>query len=206
MNKTQEQILLNIKLKGPLSASALANFSGITNEGIRQHLEKLINEGYIVSFSSVKGVGRPTIIYNLTKKGMERFPDSHAGLAVQLLKSIREVFGQEALEKIIEDKQTTDFFRYSDALNDLNSIEGKLEKLTEIRTKEGYMAEWEKEDEGWLFIENHCPICAAATQCEVFCQAELQNIQKLLGEKKQVERTDHTVSGDRRCTYKIKEK
>ena len=127
-------------------------------------------------------------------------------MAVQLLKSVREVFGQETLEKIIEDKQTTDFFRYSDALNDLKSTEDKLEKLTEIRTTEGYMAEWGKEDEGWSFIENHCPICAAASQCEVFCQAELQNIQKLLGDKMEVERTDHTVSGDRRCAYKIKEK
>lgn len=206
MNKTQEGILLNIKLKGAQSVSELAKYAGITSEGIRQHLEKLENEGYVESASTAKGVGRPTILYRLTKKGLARFPDSHAGLAVQLLESIRTVLGQEALDKIVEAKQKKDLARYDNALNGQNSIEGRLESLTEIRSKEGYMAEWSKESDGYFFIENHCPICTAATKCDGFCLAELENIQKLLGEKVQVERTEHTVKSSRRCTYRIVEK
>jgi len=206
MNTTQEQILQNIKLKGPQTVSELAKSSTITKEGMRQHLEKLEKESFVQSISIKKGVGRPTILYSLAEKGLARFPDAHAGLAVQLLKSISEVLGKEALEQIIKDKQKTDLSRYSDALENQDSMEGKLENLSAIRTKEGYMAEWEKEEDSYSFIENHCPICVAATKCESFCESELQNIQKLLGEKVQVERTDHTVKGDRRCTYKIKEK
>lgn len=206
MHKTQEGILLNIKLKGAKSASELAKYSGITSEGIRQHLEKLENDGYVESAPTIKGVGRPTILYRLTNKGLARFPDSHAGLAVLLLESIRTVLGQEALDKIVEAKQKTDLARYDEALTGRNTIEGKLESLTCIRSKEGYMAEWSKESDGYLFIENHCPICTAATKCDGFCLAELENIQKLLGEKVQIERTEHTVEGSRRCAYRIMEK
>jgi len=206
MNKTQEGIILNIKLKGAQSVSALAKYAGITSEGIRQHLEKLENEGYVESASTAKGVGRPTILYRLAKKSLARFPDSHAGLAVQLLESIRTVLGQEALDKIVEAKQKADLTKYDEALAGQNTMEEKLESLTNIRSKEGYMAEWSKEIDGYFFIENHCPICTAATKCNGFCLAELKNIQKLLGEKVQVERTEHTVKGSRCCTYRIMEK
>jgi len=206
MNTTQEHILQNIKLKGPQTVSELAESSTMTKEGMRQHLEKLEKEGFIQSSSLKKGVGRPIILYSLAEKGLARFPDAHAGLAVQLLKSISEVLGKDALDQIIKDKQETDFIRYQEALKDQDTMEGKLENLSSIRTKEGYMAAWEKQEDTYAFIENNCPICAAATKCNAFCESELQNIQKLLGEKIQVERTDHTVKGDRRCTYKIKEK
>jgi hypothetical protein len=38
-------------------------------------------------------------------------------------------------------------------------------ELARIREEEGYMAEWNPEQDGSLFlIENHCPICAAADE------------------------------------------
>jgi predicted ArsR family transcriptional regulator len=33
----------------------------------------------------------------------------------------------------------------------------------------------EKEGKEYFLIENHCPICAAATECQGFCRAELSN-------------------------------
>ena len=206
MNSTQEHILLNIKLKGPQIVSELAESAGISKEGMRQQLEKLEKEGYILFKSVAKGVGRPTILYDLDKKGLARFPDSHAGLTVQLLESIREVLGQDAIDQVVAYKQQNDLTKYTNALEGQDTITGKLENLTDIRSKEGYMAEWSEHENGYLFIENNCPICTAATKCEGFCNAELENIQKLLGDKIQVERIDHTVKGDRRCSYSIKEK
>ncbi len=58
---------------------------------------------------------------------------------------------------------------------------------------------------GFLFIENHCPICAAATACQGFCTTELNLFRAVLGRDVSVERTEHIVSGDRRCVYRISE-
>ena len=68
------------------------------------------------------------------------------------------------------------------------------------------MAEWKKENNDYFLIENHCPICAAATECQGFCRSELNNFQQLLGDAFTVERVEHIVSGGQRCTYRIRTK
>jgi predicted ArsR family transcriptional regulator len=57
--------------------------------------------------------------------------------------------------------------------------------------------------EGWLLIENHCPICAAARKCQGFCRSELQIFRAAMGDDALVERCEHLISGDRRCVYNI---
>jgi predicted ArsR family transcriptional regulator len=202
--KTAEKILLYLKMNGPQSASDLAKVFGMSSEGMRLHLLKLEERDLIQSESQTKGVGRPTIHFGLTLKGSHRFPDKHANLTVQLLESVQQILGQEALQLLLDHKQDTDFNRYDKQLSRANSTEEKLQLLTEIRNLEGYMTSLEKVKDDWLFIENNCPIHDAAKKCNGFCLGEIENIRKLLGEKITVERTDHTAAGDRRCTYRIR--
>ena len=56
---------------------------------------------------------------------------------------------------------------------------------------------------GWLLVEDHCPICAAATECQGFCRSELALFQRCLGPEARVERTEHLMAGARRCAYLI---
>ena len=65
------------------------------------------------------------------------------------------------------------------------------------------MAESRAEGEGYVLVENHCPICVAATACQGFCRAELDTFREVLGPGASVERTEHIVQGDRRCAYRI---
>jgi predicted ArsR family transcriptional regulator len=65
------------------------------------------------------------------------------------------------------------------------------------------MAESRAEGEGYVLIENHCPICVAATECQGFCRAEIDTFRAVLGPATSVERTEHIVQGDRRCVYRI---
>ncbi|CAQ86467.1 conserved hypothetical protein [Photorhabdus asymbiotica] len=52
-----------------------------------------------------------------------------------------------------------------------------------------------------LLVENHCPICAAATVCQGLCRAELNVFQEIL--QAQVKRVEYILTGSRRCTYRI---
>ena len=65
------------------------------------------------------------------------------------------------------------------------------------------MAELEQTEHGYLLIENHCPICKAAKRCPNLCQSELNIFQRLLGEEYRIERSEHIIEGQRRCTYLI---
>lgn len=66
------------------------------------------------------------------------------------------------------------------------------------------MAESQILDDGsFLLIENHCPICAAATTCTGLCEQELTIFQCVLGENVKVEREEHIIAGARRCVYRV---
>ena len=57
--------------------------------------------------------------------------------------------------------------------------------------------------DGFTFVENHCPICAAATACQGFCATEIELFQAALGPGVDVSRTEHIINGERRCAYRI---
>lgn len=197
------RLLMAIKMKAESSLASLAAELGISREGVRQHLTKLIEEGLIEVIHQSEGVGRPTAYYRLTKEGQARFPDSHAQITVDLLQSVKNLLGENALDLLIADREKQTYARYAAATENQVEIADKLQTLTDLRTQEGYMATWHQEDASFFFIENHCPICAAATECQGFCRAELKNFQELLGPAYEVERTQHIIIDGQRCVYRI---
>jgi len=202
-NSMHEQILMFLKMRGTQPVSVIAKEFGMTSEGARLHLLKMINEELVKTEHLSIGVGRPATLCSLTEKGHARFPDSHAELTTQLLTSIKALLGEEALKKVILAREKNTLTRYTKAMKNLSDVEDKLTRLTEIRIREGYMAEWQKGQSSYLFIENHCPICTAAAECPEFCHSELKNFRQVLGKDVQVERNDHIIKGARRCAYII---
>jgi radical SAM protein with 4Fe4S-binding SPASM domain len=86
------------------------------------------------------------------------------------------------------------------------SLSSKLEKLADIRTKEGYMAVVKDQEDGsLLFIEKHCPICEVAATCAGLCKNELSLFQSVLGNSVHIERVEHILAGGRNCVYKVME-
>lgn len=200
---TTDQMLHFIKLKDEVTAALLADEFVMTKEGARQHLLKMESKGLVSSFSKSKGVGRPVTFYTLAEGGLARFPDAHAQITVELLKSVKNLLGENALDLLVSNREQETYDRYHKALNDYTSLEDRLDRLTQIRSEEGYMAEWKKEDGEYFLIENHCPICAAATECQGFCRAELKNFRQLIGEDYNIERVKHIISDGTRCVYRI---
>ncbi len=48
---------------------------------------------------------RPSAKLVLTELGHQRFPDTHAQLALQLIDSVRTIFGDKGLEKLISQRE-----------------------------------------------------------------------------------------------------
>jgi predicted ArsR family transcriptional regulator len=198
-----ERILMFLKMRGEATSLLISEELAITKEGARKHLLNLSQEGLIRSVAKSEGVGRPSTYYTLTEKGFAQFPDMHADVTVQLLRSVKNLLGENALNLLINDREKNTYERYNKLLEKAESLEQRLEILANIRTEEGYMAEWKKEEGEYFLIENHCPICAAAAECQGFCRAELSNFQNLIGKPYKVDRVKHILSGAQRCVYKI---
>lgn len=201
--KTVDRILHTIKREGSVTAKQLADSLGMTTMGARQHLQSLEEDG-VLSFHDVKvKVGRPTRHWSLTTKGHHQFADRHGELSIQVIDAVEHIFGKEGLAKVAAEREAQTLRNYQAALQNCLTLEEKLRKIVSLREQEGYMAEWEATSNGFILIENHCPICKAATRCPNLCQSELTIFQTLLGDRYQVQRVEHIVSGHRRCAYLI---
>ena len=204
--KTHEKIVKLLKENGALTAKTLATELGLTTMGVRQHVQALEESGKVIFKDEKAARGRPTRYWSLTEKSNSHFADRHDELTVQMLDSVIAVFGDDGLDKLIEHRESSAMSNYRVALADRFGIKEKLATLAKIRSDEGYMAVVEEDAaQGNIFwlLENHCPICAAATKCLSFCRSELTMFQKLLSEVATVSREEHIIEGARRCAYKV---
>ena len=203
MHSPADQILFLLKTRGASQTLAVAERLGISRQAARQHLERLAAEGLVGHASLRAGVGRPRRTWSLTTLGHARFPDAHAQMTVELIEAVRAEFGAAGLDRLVARRERATAEGYARALDDVVDLETRLALLAALREAEGYMAEWRREaDGGYLLVENHCPICAAASACQGFCRTELELFRSLLAPAK-VERTEHILAGARRCAYRI---
>jgi predicted ArsR family transcriptional regulator len=198
-----EPLLFRLKTAGPLQADQLAALLGITPQAVRQQLDRLLAAGLVEHEDRIDGPGRPKRHWSLSETGHARFPDSHAQLTVGLIEAMRAEFGEAGLDRLIQRREAELNRLYRDRLADKASLAEKVAALAELRAAEGYMARWSDSEDGFLLIEDHCPICAAARSCQGFCRSELALFAASLGPSVRVERIDHLLAGGRRCAYRI---
>ena len=202
---TAEQTLFLLKTRGPQTAQQLAALLDLTSMGARKQLESWQEKGMVTYEEVADKPGRPARRWLLTEAGHARFPDRHADLTLQLIEQVRGLFGEAGLDQLIRAREAASEQQYRQHLQTAGTLPQRVAALVQARTAEGYMAEVEDgEDGSLLLIENHCPICAAARQCQKFCRSELDVFQRVLGPECSVGRVEHMLNGQRRCVYVIK--
>ncbi|MEN8183479.1 MAG: metalloregulator ArsR/SmtB family transcription factor [Myxococcota bacterium] len=201
--RARDRVLLQLKLRGPQSAAQLARRLAVTPMAIRQHLRTLADEGLVDFEDERRPVGRPARVFRLRPEASARFPDAHADLTLDLLGSMQEAFGEEGMERLLAARHRRQLASYRSRVPRDAPIEKRVRALAALRRDEGYMAEWSRTQPGFLLVENHCPICAAASACQGLCRDELALFREVLGEDVHVEREEHLLSGARRCAYRI---
>jgi predicted ArsR family transcriptional regulator len=202
--KTRRAIVKLLKTEGPMDSARLAERLGLTAMAVRQHLYALQEEKLVEAEERPVPLGRPAKYWQLTREADRLFPDAYAELSVALIDALGDAFGPAGLERVLESRCVRQQANYSRRIPQVASLKDKLKHLARVRTEEGYMAEVKPDGRGrYLFIENHCPICAAATACQGFCANELDLFRAVLGEGVTVERLEHIVSGERRCAYRV---
>jgi predicted ArsR family transcriptional regulator len=187
-----------------MDSAQLAARLHLTPMGVRQHLYALQAEKLVTAEERPVPLGRPAKFWHLTRDADRLFPEAYAELSVALIGAVGASFGTTGLQRVLDARSAKQQADYEARTARFRSWQGKVRELARVRTEEGYMAEVQADGTaGLLFIENHCPICAAATVCQGFCATELDLFRAVLGPAVSVERAEHIVSGDRRCVYRI---
>ncbi len=202
--RARDRVLLQLKTRGAQTAAQLGRRLEVTPMAVRQHLAALETEGLVVWRDERSGVGRPARVWSLTPRAASRFPDSHADLTVDLLASMRDAFGDEGVDRLLTVRMRRQLEAYRARLPRRSApLAKRVAGLAALRRDEGYMAEWRRDGDGFVLIENHCPICAAAAACQGLCRDELALFRRILGRDVRVDRIEHMLEGARRCAYRI---
>ncbi len=203
--KTRRGIVNLLKMEGPLTSSELAKRLSVTAMAVRQHLYELASDRLVTVEERPVPIGRPAKHWQLTREADGLFPDAYADLNLSLIAAVADAFGEKGLKRVLESRAVSQVAAYKERIAPALSLKQKLQQLARIRTEEGYMAEVAGTGKGsFLFVENHCPICAAATVCQGFCASELDLFRSVLGPNVEIEREEHILSGSRRCAYRVK--
>lgn len=197
-------LLSLLKHQGARSTTELGRLLGTSAENARRQLNRLAADGLVaLEARATPHPGRPRHIWSLTPLAHARFPDTHADFSMRMVHAIRQTFGENALARLVALREAEDRQRYTNELGEATTPAARIGRLAELRTQEGYMADWHRNWDGSFdLIENHCPICAAAGSCVDICAAELAVFQSILGAVT-IRRTEHIICGDRRCVYRI---
>jgi predicted ArsR family transcriptional regulator len=203
--EAKRAVLDLLKRRGPIEAKDIAANLGVTAMAVRQHLYALEDEGLVTFADAPKNGsrGRPSKMWQAEAAADALFADAHADLSVELIANIRQVFGERGLDKLIAARTRQQIAAYRAALASASSLNEKVKRLARLRSEAGYMADAVADGDGFLLIENHCPICRAATMCTGLCRQELEVFRAALGRGIVIKRTDHILAGARRCAYSI---
>ena len=206
-SKTRRAIVKLLKTEGALDSARLARRLGVTPMAVRQHLYALQHEKMVNAEERPVPLGRPAKFWKLTREADRLFPDAYAELSVALLDAVGETFGPSGVDRLLQTRLARQKRDYAARIDRGAPLAKKLQQLARIRTDEGYMAEVHPSGaRAFVFLENHCPICAAATACQGLCATEVELFQASLGPGVDISRTEHIVNGERRCAYRVSER
>lgn len=195
------QIINQLKRTSGLAVKELAAELEMSYMGVKQHCIELHKEGYLDTWRRPQALGRPEMVYRLTKRAHELFPVGSNLLTINLLESAKKLYGPPAAEKLL-------FMVYKEkAAQYLPRIKGdtltqKAKWLARLRDHEGYMAELETKD-GLSIIEHHSPVLDLLRAFPIIERFEAELFQRVLNSP--VRREEKTVSGLYYCAFRIGE-
>lgn len=194
-------ILGELKRAGRLTAVELAAKLATSLNAIRHHLRELESES-LVEYERVRhGVGAPVFAYSLTPAGEALFPRRYEQTLLQVLESVAERDGRDDAVGLLEGQYRDLARRLAPELAEAPAAR-RLELVARALVEAGYMAEWEKTEEGGTLTEHNCAIRAVAERFPEVCAAEARFIGQMVGGE--VERRTHMLEGCNSCGYSVR--
>src|SRR5919108_4875668 len=148
IGRTQRLEIVNaLKRSRGLSVNQLVDRMRMSYMGIKQHCLTLQRDCYLDTWRRPQKMGRPEMVYRLTRRSHDLFPTDSNQFTLELLQSLREIYGANAPEKLLYNV----FERRTTALKAKVKGEDVAERakwLAKVRDNEGYMAQFLPSEKG----------------------------------------------------------
>ena len=203
IGRTQRLDIINsLKRTKGMSVNELVEKMGMSYMGIKQHCITLHRDGYLDTWRRPQRMGRPEMVYRLTRRTHELFQAESHQFTLDLLKAAEEIYGPNAPEKLLYNacKKKTAALK-AKAKGD--TVADRAKWLAHMRDGEGYMAELvnNNKDGGPHILECHSPILNVLERYPIVGRFEQDMFEAVLGTR--VRREVIRNSGLYECAFRF---
>ena len=204
---TRDAVLSLLLRQGEATAAALAEALGVSVQAMRRHLRSLEEDALVEASASAVGPGRPTNHWRLTARGQERFGDGSEMFALGLLHSMAATLSPATVSNLMEQQAEEKSRHYRSQIGN-GSLEDRLERLTDLRRAEGYVADLAPDlsqdgiPKAWTIREHHCSVMRIAEEFPQVCDQELQLL-RLTFPDCQIERVHWRLQEGHSCGFRL---
>ena len=195
-----------------LTASEVAEATGLHSNVARHHLDKLMGGGYIdVSQRASAKAGRPAKVYRATDRGLHlQFDLGHDDILVTLLGKALSRLPEEEAATLAEEVGTEFGKQMASSMQTDNasqrSFRSALHVVADALSSHGFAAHAERSGEELRIVSGHCPFGDVAIEHPVICAVDRGMVKGMLGAiygETEVELTGSVARGDDACVTDV---
>jgi predicted ArsR family transcriptional regulator len=204
IGRTQRlEVLNSLKRTKGMSVNELVEKMKMSYMGIKQHCLTLQRDGYLDTWRRPQKMGRPEMVYRLTRRSHDLYPCDSNQMTLDLLQSVHEIYGPNAPEKLLYNM----FERKMAALKAKAKGETVAERakwLAKARDGDGYMSQVviEEREVGPQILECHSPVLNVLERYPIVGRLEQDMFEAVLGTS--VRREETRASGLYECAFYFK--
>lgn len=199
IGRTQRLEIVNaLKRSRGLSVNELVNRMRMSYMGIKQHCLTLQRDGYLDTWRRPQKMGRPEMVYRLTRRAHDLFQADSNRFTLELLESAQQIYGANAPEKLLYNLFEKKTANVKEKVKGVTVAE-RAKSLAKARDLEGYMSQFVTDDGGPQILECHTPLQNVLDKFPIIGRFEQEMFEKVLGTR--VRRQETRNSGLYECAF-----
>ncbi|HET7227637.1 MAG TPA: hypothetical protein VFJ55_03270 [Chthoniobacterales bacterium] len=199
IGRTQRLEIVNaLKRSRGLSVNELVDRMRMSYMGIKQHCLTLQRDGYLDTWRRPQKMGRPEMVYRLTRRAHDLFQADSNRFTLELLESAQQIYGTNAPEKLLYNLFEKKTANLKEKLKGVTVAE-RAKSLAKIRDLEGYMSQFVTDEGGPQILECHTPLQNVLDKYPIIGRLEQEMFGQVLGTR--VRRQETRNSGLYECAF-----
>jgi len=207
---TREHVLRLVRGHREMTISQIAETLGVSQPGVRRHLDMLRADGFIDARLERHGVGRPSLVFFPTERGDEGGGRQYLQLMTRLIRRLdgmdEAMVGGKSGREVLEGALVEVAYEVAadhEAEVAGSSLAERVERVSTALKAEGILDGWRRDGEAFRLVNGECPYIRIAETTDACCAADRQSIELLV--KGQVEQIRRIADGQPVCEYIVRE-
>jgi len=199
IGRTQRLEIVNaLKRSRGLSVNELVDRMRMSYMGIKQHCLTLQRDGYLDTWRRPQKMGRPEMVYRLTRRAHDLFQADSNRFTIELLESVQQIYGTNGPEKLLYNLFERKTASLKEKIKGVTVAE-RAKSLAKVRDLEGYMSQFVIDEGGPQILECHTPLQNVLDKYQIIGRFEQEMFAQVLSTR--VRRQETRNSGLYECAF-----